>query len=341
MATGQLLIYGAGGFTAGLVARRLSGFGIHPILGARSEDSIAKLHGEKRIFAAGDARRSLAGVSVVLNCAGPFKDTCRPLAEACVASGAHYLDLSGEYPEHDSLTRLSSLAAEAGVMLMPGVGFSVVASDCAAKMACEKLTGASELKIGFEASGPLSTGSAESLCENLTRQGIYLSEGDWKPIKARETYWLAEFGNHQSKLYSYPWRADLISAMHSTGIKNVQVFADYSGPLKILTQIKAPAMRKMVIGMASKDKPSENDMAKGRTYTWVEAFDGGVERSRVYVEGPDPYRFTTVSASEIVKRVIRGEFVPGYQTPSSAYGSQLLATLDAVRTVASRVGRRA
>lgn len=340
MATGQLLIYGAGGFTAGLIARRLAGFGIHPILGARSESEIAKLHGEKRIFSASDARRSLEGVSAVLNCAGPFKDTARPLAEACIAAGAHYLDLSGEYPEHDSLSRLGPPATEAGVMVMPGVGFAVVPSDCAAKLACEKLEGASELKIGFEAIGPLSTGTAESLCENLNRQGIFIATGDWKPIKPRETYWSAEFGSHQKKLYSYPWRGDLIAAARSTGLKNVQVFADYTGALKILVQIKSPAMRKMVVGMTAKDKPSDSDLAKGHTYIWVEAYDGGVERSRVYIEGPDAYRFTTVCASEILKRVMRGEVSPGYQTPASAYGSQLLNSLDGVRVVTSRVGRK-
>ena len=341
MATGQLLIYGAGGFTAGLIARRLAGLGIHPILGARSEGEIAKLHGEKRIFSVSDAARSLQGVSVVMNCAGPFKDTTRPLAEACIVAGAHYLDLSGEYPEHDSIARISDQASAKGLMLMPGVGFSVVPTDCAAKMACEKLAGASELKIGFETLGPLSTGTAESLCENLGRQGIYLADGDWKQVKPRENYWSAEFGSHQNKLYTYPWRADIVSAMRSTGVKNVQTFADYAGSLKLLVQIKNAAMRKMVIGMASKDKPSDNDLAKGRTYIWVEAFDGGVERSRVYIEGPDPYRFTTVTACEIIKRVMRGDLLPGYQTPSNAYGSQLLTSLEGVRAVPSRVGRKA
>lgn len=341
MATGQLLIYGAGGFVAGLVARRLAGFGIHPILAAKDDAAIASLHGEKRIFGVRDARKGIEGCFAVLNCAGPFKDTARPLAEACIAAGVHYMDLSGEYPEHDSLVRLDAQARQAGVMLLPGVGFSVVATDCAAKMAAERLEGASEIKIGFEAIGPLSTGTAESLANNLERQGIMLADGDWKPVKPLETYWHAEFGNHQKKLYSYPWRADLVSVAKSTGIKNVQVFADYTGALKILVQIKSPAMRKMVLGMASKAKPSDSDLAKGKTYLWIEAYDGGVERSRVYIEGPDAYRFTTVAAAEIAKRVMSGQVVAGYQTPSSAFGSQLLNSLDGVRVVHSRVGRKA
>ena len=35
---------------------------------------------------------------VVLHAAGPFEQTAAPMLAACLGAGAHYLDLSGEWP---------------------------------------------------------------------------------------------------------------------------------------------------------------------------------------------------------------------------------------------------
>ncbi|MGH2822919.1 MAG: saccharopine dehydrogenase NADP-binding domain-containing protein [Gammaproteobacteria bacterium] len=51
---------------------------------------------ERRVFGLDDPEAlvaALAGVEVLLHCAGPFSRTSKPMIDACLAARAHYLDL--------------------------------------------------------------------------------------------------------------------------------------------------------------------------------------------------------------------------------------------------------
>ena len=71
---------------------------------------------------------ALAGVGLVLNAAGPFLHSAAPLAQACLAAGVHYLDFSNELQAFRTLCDLDDQARQAGVTIMPGVGFGVIAT---------------------------------------------------------------------------------------------------------------------------------------------------------------------------------------------------------------------
>jgi len=98
-----ILIYGSNGYTAELIIGLALTEGAAPILAGRSEEKLAplaKLHKlPMRAFALDDpdmVAKNLAGVAVVLNCAGPFSRTAKAMAEGCIAAGVHYLDITGE-----------------------------------------------------------------------------------------------------------------------------------------------------------------------------------------------------------------------------------------------------
>lgn len=104
----MLLVYGTTGFTGRKIAAELRRRAVSFIAGGRSERALkesaaaAGLRGELRTFAIDDSSalgHGLKGVTVVLNCAGPFARTAAPLSSACASRGIHYLDLSGEQPE--------------------------------------------------------------------------------------------------------------------------------------------------------------------------------------------------------------------------------------------------
>src|ERR1700736_994826 len=97
------LIYGATGYTGELIARHAAANAAQrPILAGRNRAAVERLASElgcaQRVFAL-DAPQQLArqleGVRLVLNCAGPFVRTAEPLMDACLAAGAHYLDITG------------------------------------------------------------------------------------------------------------------------------------------------------------------------------------------------------------------------------------------------------
>src|SRR3989304_5601203 len=133
------LLYGATGYTGRLIARMAVQRGLRPTLAGRNPGKVgvlaAELGLESRVAALEDPAAvdaMLSGVTLVLHCAGPFIPTFRPMVEACLRTGTHYLDITGEYPVFEALAARDAQARAAGIMVLPGAGFGVVPSDCLA-----------------------------------------------------------------------------------------------------------------------------------------------------------------------------------------------------------------
>jgi short subunit dehydrogenase-like uncharacterized protein len=101
----EFLIYGATGFTGKLTARTAKDRGLTPILAGRNEaklKAVADTLGfQYRVFELSDASRldaALGEVDVVLHIAGPFSATSKPVADACLRTGTHYLDIAVREP---------------------------------------------------------------------------------------------------------------------------------------------------------------------------------------------------------------------------------------------------
>src|SRR5580765_143373 len=141
-----LLLYGANGYTGELVARRAAAAGVPVVLAGRNAPAVAALAAElgqdHRAFALDDAAaldRALAGITVVLNCAGPFSRTAAPLVAACLRARAHYLDITGEIAVLEALATRDAEARARGIALLPGAGFDVVPTDCLAAHVARRL----------------------------------------------------------------------------------------------------------------------------------------------------------------------------------------------------------
>ena len=135
-----LLVYGATGFTGRLVVDALLARGIRPILGGRNRERLEHAAGalnlEYRVASVSDANALaalLSDLDVLLLAAGPFSQTAVPIVQACLASGVHYLDVTGECAVFESIAQFGGAAATRHCMVMPGCGFDVVASDCLAR----------------------------------------------------------------------------------------------------------------------------------------------------------------------------------------------------------------
>src|SRR5690554_2925047 len=99
----EFMIYGANGYTGQLILAEAVKRGHHPIVAGRNGTAIRALAKQydlaARAFDLADvktATSALSGVGLVLHCAGPFSATAAPMLEACLAQGAHYLDITGE-----------------------------------------------------------------------------------------------------------------------------------------------------------------------------------------------------------------------------------------------------
>ena len=84
-----------------------------------------------------DSLRAMAErTKVVLNLVGPYTAYGRPVIDACVAGGAHYVDLSGEMPFVARTTRdVHASAEEAGVKVVQVCGFESLPPDMGVALA--------------------------------------------------------------------------------------------------------------------------------------------------------------------------------------------------------------
>ena len=152
------MIYGASGYTGLLLAERAAEQGQKPVLAGRDALKLRPIAGRLglpfRAFPLDDAhavREGVAGMGLVLHCAGPFSATSRPMLDACLAERAHYLDITGEIDVFEACYARDDEAKARGVVVMPGVGFDVVPTDCLAALLAARLPGATRLELGIAA----------------------------------------------------------------------------------------------------------------------------------------------------------------------------------------------
>jgi len=107
--------------------------------------------------------RALRGMKAVLHAAGPFSQTFRPMVDACLRTGTHYIDVSGELPTFEALFARDAEAQERKVMLLPGAGFDVVPTDCLSLHLARRVRNPRKLIIGISGLDLISRGSLRTL----------------------------------------------------------------------------------------------------------------------------------------------------------------------------------
>lgn len=185
------MIYGASGYTGKLVARAAKTLGMRPILGGHNEDRLTSIAGEcgfdYRTIGLEDARAlrsGLDGMSAVLHIAGPFSHTSKPMLDACLAARVHYLDITGEIDVFEACASRDREAKEDGIMVMPGVGFDVVPSDCLIAHMKELLPDAIEVTVAISKLGTLSRGTAKTTIESIAMLSRARRAGQIVPLDA-------------------------------------------------------------------------------------------------------------------------------------------------------------
>lgn len=159
----KLLIYGAAGYTGAMVAEQAKSAGLNVEIAGRDAAKLQKLAERLsvpyRVFPLDEPLGSaLEGVDVLLNCAGPFALTAHPLMHACIEAGVSYLDITAEINVYRLAERLSVQAAKAGVMLLPGVGWDVVPTDCLAMHVAQRVRSPQSLRVALQVAGPCREG---------------------------------------------------------------------------------------------------------------------------------------------------------------------------------------
>lgn len=339
----KFLIYGANGYTGELITRMAAERGLKPILAGRSEAKVAELaaqHGfEYRVFSLDDTAKldaALNEVDMVLHCAGPFSITSRPMVDACIRNGKHYTDITGEISVFETCAAMDKKAAAAGVMVMPGVGFDVVPSDCLAKHLAERLPSATHLTLAFYGMGGISHGTQATMTMNVGRGSAIRKDGKITPVPAAWKTREIDFGEGIVKTgVTIPW-GDVSTAYYSTGIPNIEVFT--IAPRSAIKAMKmsrylgwllaTSPVQRYLQGKIKPGGPTDAERAKGKTLMRGEARDNDGNSVTTLQQGPEGYTLTAIAALNIAEKIMSGNHKPGYQTPASAYGADLILEID-------------
>ena len=341
----SFLIYGASGYTGKLIVELSVKQGLKPVLAGRTESKIKPL-AEKfglEYLAFGlnnieEVVQNIAKFSLVLNCAGPFSRTAKIMVEACLKAKTHYLDITGEIEVFEMVKSYDVEAKKNGIILLPGVGFDVVPTDCMAKYLSSKMPDATHLELAFTSvGGSISHGTVTTMVESLGHEGFARENGVLvsKPTGYKGKW--VNFGNVKQFVMTIPW-GDISTAYSTTKIPTIETYAGASKAAYYLMKLQFlfnPILRtKFVKNLLQKyvdDKitgPNENHFQNGKSLIYGKVTNAKGEFIEGRIETLEGYRLTAEASVLITQKVLNLKGVSGYQTPAGLYGHELIFEIE-------------
>jgi len=339
------VIYGSYGYTGKLIAEIAVGLQSNIILSGRNDKKLKNQSDDLGLpYVAADLSDPeqmdslLKDANVVIHCAGPFIHTWKPMLDACIRNRCHYLDITGEIPVFEGIKARDKEIADAGIMAMPGTGFDVVPTDCLSLYLKKQLPDADRLELAFMGlGGGISHGTAQTMAENLGSGGAVRENGKIRSVPAAYKTREIDFGEKRRTAVSIPW-GDVSTAHHTTGIENIVVYtamktsavktlklSNWIAPVLKLSFVKSLIKKQISKKVTGPDQTAREE---GKSYIWGEVKNQRGETVSARQITPEGYRLTALSSLHIAQKVDSGDFKPGYQTPASAYGEDLILEIE-------------
>jgi short subunit dehydrogenase-like uncharacterized protein len=262
------------------------------------------------------------------------------MVSACLATGTNYLDITGEIAVFEALQARTARAKKAGIVLLPGVGFDVVPTDCLAAKLASALPDAVHLELAFAADGGTwSRGTLKTMIEGMPHSGAVRREGKIESVPLAYDSKKIPFSCGDRWAVTIPW-GDVSTAFHTTGIPNIRVYTGM--PPGAIRRMRSFRRLLPIIGLKPVKRaaqwwvgrtvtgPDEETRKTARTYIWGQATSAEGNSVTGTVETPEGYDFTAVAAVECTRRVLAGAVEPGTWTPGRAFGPELLESLPGV-----------
>jgi len=139
---------------------------------------------------------------------------------------------------------------------------------------------------------------------------------------------------------SIPW-GDVSTAYFTTGIRGIESYTGISPKTYRLLKLQPLfnwLLRTTFVRNIIKKKinqrpagPADEQRSKSSSLVWGQAINAGGQTATARLSGPDGYTLTAHSSLLIAQKVLQGFFLPGYQTPASAYGEDLVLEIPGVK----------
>lgn len=211
-----VVVYGASGYTGRLVCEYLREYNIPFIAAGRDAKRIQavmdKIPGiETADYEVVEVEHNVAaltelfrGAKVVSNMAGPFIKFGHEVAEACLATGCHYMDTTGEQDwVMEAQERWGAKFAAKGLLLSPGIAQMYTTGEIAANI-CLETPGLDTLDILVLWKGFPTYASTQTIFTILKAKWYYLEQNKYVEWPAGTKFEVNVPGQHQTAL-ALPW----------------------------------------------------------------------------------------------------------------------------------------
>lgn len=339
-----IVVYGSYGYTGALIVDLCKKKNLQAVLAGRNAEALAKQSQSTgygyQVVESNDTAgliKLLEPATLVIHCGGPFKHTAGYMAEGCLQTRTHYTDITGEYQVFELLAAMDEAARKSGITVMPGTGFDVVPSDCLAAHLKSRLPSATHLQLAFASTSPgTSRGTKKTSVEGLGNGSMIRKDGKLTRVPLGKVL-NVDFGAFRMNALGIPW-GDIATAWRSTGIPNIEVYmgatddmirnarmSNYIGWL-----IRLPLVQNYLLKQIDRRSPgpSEAKRDQGKSFLWGKVWNAAGETRESRIMTLSGYTLTAHTAVAIAEKILAGNVKPGYQTPSSAYGSDLILEIE-------------
>ncbi|HEY0261892.1 MAG TPA: hypothetical protein VGB95_02620, partial [Chitinophagales bacterium] len=248
---------------------------------------------------------------------------------------------TGEIDVFENLYTKDQAAQNAGVLLMSGVGFDVVPSDCLALYLKEKLPDATLLEMTLlQKGGSLSHGTAITVAENVGEKTMIRRNGKIDRVLNGTLTKQIPFPDKIREAVAISW-GDVASAFRSTNIPNITIYNAL--PKKLIDGMKwgnyisfilrSRFVKNLIIKQIKKRPagPNEEIRKNASSAIYGEVKNAVGITKCALLELPEGYLLTAFTALKIAQQVLENAPAIGAKTPAQVFGSDFILQFDKVK----------
>ena len=331
-------LFGATGVTGQLILARAIARGLRPTLAGRDAAALERLaapHGLATAVASLDDAAALRGAlrdhRLILNAAGPYSITSRPLIDAALAERVDYIDLDGEIAPFAALLARDAEAVARGTVLIAGAGFGVAAAETLAARLHASLGGVEAIRLAVAADSAFASAAVgASTLSVLEGGGRVIEDGVLVAHRLAAERWHERLPSGGRIAFASAPLVELLAMRRAFAarevIAGVPMAAGQARMVSLIAPVLPALLRVRAIRrrMANTGGHGGSDEATGRSYcsrVWATARYNGRAASGL-LEAGEGFATSSEIAVAAVERVINRRPAAGAHTPASAFGGQ-------------------
>lgn len=340
------MVYGAYGFTGRWIVEEAVARTVEPVLAGRNAARLQEVAEEFGLESTAvslsdpdELRAALKDVDAVMHAAGPYVETAEPMVEACLDTGTHYVDITGETSVLDDLFALDQRAREAGIVILPGMGFDVVPTDCLASYVATQLNDVDALDLVVKTNIDPTAGTVKSALTQIPSGGQIFRAGQLQhdPLGARSLSVAFPDGQHTGM--SAPL-GDLVTAAHSTGADSITTYVVLPRILARLLDTLTPLLESLlqinplrsgIDRLVETVFTGPDRDVKDSVENWIYARARTREEdvAEAWLRVPETYWFTALSCAEVMRALPELDRT-GTLSPAMAFGEDFVLRIEGV-----------